>query len=764
MRQSILTVAVCAAVLCSGTARARGQCVGDCSGSGAVAVNDLITMVNIALGNSDVAACRAGDADGGGTITINEIITAVNNDLNGCPPEPTNSPAGTVMPTSTPSVTPSQTAPASPLSTGAATATSTPTEPLTPTGATTPTSTPTATPNQTAPASPASTGTATATSTPTPTATLALESCEGKVEGQTCDAQTNSTNTFICSGGTCVACTAAPSASPRFVDNGNGTITDRQTCLVWEKKDDAGGIHDQDTAYQWACLEGVNLCQPSVEAAAACAAGTGSSSTVGCAQCSATSCDTIWTFQLAVNSGTGFAGHHGWRLPSEDGVNSPFTGPKELETILAGQVPNCTSNPCVDAAFNTNCIAGCSATGATPCSCTESSYYWSPTTNADVPTGAWVVGFGRGSVGGFDKNSTNIIYVRAVRGGFASPSPTGTVSPTGAATPTSTPTATPSPTPTQTAPGSPASTGAATATSTPTPTPTQTATASPTSTGPATTTSTPTPTPTQTATPTATSRFLDNGDGTITDNNTGLMWEKKDSSIGIHNKDTTYTWSNTGTAADGTAFTDFLVKLNTPPCFAEHCDWRLPNSGGTAGSPSGEPAELESILTVPPPCTGPAHPCVPPVFNTGCTPGCTVTGCSCTQSNWYWSATPDAGGPLGAWIVPFNDFFVGTTAKTAPNSVRAVRRAVACTSRFCDNGDGTITDNQTGLMWEKKSDDGGIHDKDRTFSWSITGTAADGTAFTNFLATLNSDVLRRALRLAAAEEWRHGRISIGRTS
>ena len=31
---------------------------------------------------------------------------------------------------------------------------------------------------------------------------------------------------------------------------------------------------------------------------------------------------------------------------------------------------------------------------------------------------------------------------------------------------------------------------------------------------------------------------------------------------------------------------------------------------------------------------------------------------------------------------------------------------------YTDNGDGTITDNRTGLMWEKLGDDGSIHDKD----------------------------------------------------
>ena len=28
---------------------------------------------------------------------------------------------------------------------------------------------------------------------------------------------------------------------------------------------------------------------------------------------------------------------------------------------------------------------------------------------------------------------------------------------------------------------------------------------------------------------------------------------------------------------NGTMVTEFLATLNTPPCFAGHCDWRIPN-------------------------------------------------------------------------------------------------------------------------------------------------------------------------------------------
>jgi len=60
-------------------------CIGDCDGNGIVTVNEILLMVNIALGNLPASACTAGDANHDGTITINEILAAVNSALNGCP-------------------------------------------------------------------------------------------------------------------------------------------------------------------------------------------------------------------------------------------------------------------------------------------------------------------------------------------------------------------------------------------------------------------------------------------------------------------------------------------------------------------------------------------------------------------------------------------------------------------------------------------------------------------------------------------------------
>lgn len=60
-------------------------CVGDCNGNGEVVINELISGVNIALGNAAVSNCVAFDPNNDGAVNINELIQGVNNALNGCP-------------------------------------------------------------------------------------------------------------------------------------------------------------------------------------------------------------------------------------------------------------------------------------------------------------------------------------------------------------------------------------------------------------------------------------------------------------------------------------------------------------------------------------------------------------------------------------------------------------------------------------------------------------------------------------------------------
>src|SRR5438034_488520 len=71
--------------------------------------------------------------------------------------------------------------------------------------------------------------------------------------------------------------------------------------------------------------------------------------------------------------------------------------------------------------------------------------------------------------------------------------------------------------------------------------------------------------------------YVDNGDGTVTDVNTALMWEKLSHDGTVHDDHNGYTWA--------TAVAGHVATLNTTS-FAGHDDWRLPNV-----------RELQSIVT-----------------------------------------------------------------------------------------------------------------------------------------------------------------------
>jgi len=148
-------------------------------------------------------------------------------------------------------------------------------------------------------------------------------------------------------------------------------------------------------------------------------------------------------------------------------------------------------------------------------------------------------------------------------------------------------------------------------------------------------------------------RFTDNVT-TVTDNLSGLVWEKKTTVVGSgtnfagdrHDVDNYYSWSNSGTNGGGTAYTDFLSNLNNGG-FAATNDWRLPTF-----------AELMTLVNQPYPCT--TAPCIDSAFGA-------------TQSNVYWSATTYAGFPNLVWLVYFSDGDVDGTNKTDSHYARAVR-------------------------------------------------------------------------------------------
>lgn len=140
--------------------------------------------------------------------------------------------------------------------------------------------------------------------------------------------------------------------------------------------------------------------------------------------------------------------------------------------------------------------------------------------------------------------------------------------------------------------------------------------------------------------------FTVNANGTITDNRTGLVWEKLSDDGGIHDFNNGYSWSN--------AIASKVASLNATS-FAGFNDWRLPNI-----------RELLSILDLG------SSAGVPSVFSSNCTPGCTVTTCSCTLQNFYWSSTPRLDIPDQAWTV-HRDGFAPSSFKSDIAVVRAVR-------------------------------------------------------------------------------------------
>jgi hypothetical protein len=130
-------------------------------------------------------------------------------------------------------------------------------------------------------------------------------------------------------------------------------------------------------------------------------------------------------------------------------------------------------------------------------------------------------------------------------------------------------------------------------------------------------------------------RFTDNGDGTVRDNLTGLIWLKNANCFGIRNW--TLALSDANNLADGSCgLTDGSASG----------DWRMPNV-----------KELQSLFDYSQ--DGPAL-----------TAGHPFTG---VQLSFYWSSTTVAAFLNSAWDVSLINGFVGNNNKTAASYVWPVR-------------------------------------------------------------------------------------------
>jgi hypothetical protein len=172
--------------------------------------------------------------------------------------------------------------------------------------------------------------------------------------------------------------------------------------------------------------------------------------------------------------------------------------------------------------------------------------------------------------------------------------------------------------------------------------------------------------------------FTDNVNGTVMDNNTGLMWQKEDDG-------NTYNWYQAAGVYDATynsSSQNVCGALNLDG----YGDWRLPSK-----------KELITIVDYSFPYPGPSI---------------NMTYFPNTKSSDYWSFTTYAGTYPGypniAWNVRFYDgavyFYLGSVVDSGKGYnmyVRCVRSAQQPAQQFTDNGNGTVSDSKTGLVWQQ---------------------------------------------------------------
>jgi hypothetical protein len=153
----------------------------------------------------------------------------------------------------------------------------------------------------------------------------------------------------------------------------------------------------------------------------------------------------------------------------------------------------------------------------------------------------------------------------------------------------------------------------------------------------------------------------------VRDNRTGLIWEIKTTDTSIHDRNNTFSWQDSQDV--------FIANLNSA-AFGTYTDWRMPSI-----------MEMSTVVD---------SNIYFPAINTSYFPN--LIG---DDSGFYWSATPSDLYPNVAWGINFYNGSLYDTSDIMSSYVFAVRGGEFVTGRFVNNGNGTITDTATGLMWQQ---------------------------------------------------------------
>ena len=276
-------------------------------------------------------------------------------------------------------------------------------------------------------------------------------------------------------------------------------------------------------------------------------------------------------------------------------------------------------------------------------------------------------------------------------------------------------------------------------------------------------------------------RYRDNGPHTVTHLTSGLMWEKKCDCPGDdHDILLSLPWSGDGTQD---TIWDWVDRLNAAN-FGGYSDWRVPNF-----------REMMSMLddgwhdtdfSDPTRCTlangridGQFDPAVNPVFH-----NC-VDSFTSVNASGYWTSTTNRDIASQGYTVSFRFGYTNSRSKTSLFPVRAVRgegRLLATGQKtsyqadkndgiagpvdvqddgtlqrgtplkYVDNGDGTITDWNTGLMWEKKCDTcdpTNLHHGYQKFVWSRKEITDSTDTIWDFIDDVNAEAY------AGHDDWRN---------